>query len=171
MKFKRTEIAKISGLNPDRLQFYILKNVFANLEFQGRGKATLFNEQHLVEVFIIKRLDSMGVTLSYIKKVLDKLRKNFHYNIYYARSNPQEKDSPPVYKTWFSTQGEGVSTETLINPKIYLIIYDEVSMITTLKVKEEHDDTSMLLHKMFMKEHKTAITIDITDAFLTLSKL
>jgi ssDNA-specific exonuclease RecJ len=148
MELTRTKIAELVGIDAKRIQFYIHQQVFDDLNFQGRGKPTLFKLRHLVEVFLIKELDRKGVALSAIKDILKQLRGYALFTNYFKNDR---------IKKLFSSKK---------HPKIYVIFFNESNKVDLKQIGRE--DTR--IPDFDMMGYKSAVIIDLSHAFLVASK-
>jgi len=150
--FKRTQIAEIAEVDALRLQFYIAQGVYDDLVKQGRGKATLLSTRHLIETFLIKELDRKGVILSAIKASLHQLRQYKHFQGYFIGDRIKKLFLAKKY------------------PKIYIIFFNEVNKVDLFQVGFAKGEATRV-PSFDMRGYKSAVVIDLTEAFLTVAKL
>jgi|GEM_PF-1363406 len=69
----RKDIARKTGLSPRIIQFYVDSGVVKPIENKDirRGIAWEYNEQHLIQWRIIKKLIDCGITVRKMKKILE----------------------------------------------------------------------------------------------------
>lgn len=77
--YTKKEIVEITGLTPRQVQFYTEEHIVsADIdEGKGRGHIRRYSRQNVLEFLIIKELNNYGMTLQYIKLVVDWVKSDY----------------------------------------------------------------------------------------------
>ena len=151
--FTVKELSKIVGIPQRRIQFYLLQNLITpDLEASsGRGVAHKFSFTNLVELFFIKELNEMGVTLSVIKKIFD---------VYFHEGEKVGSTSISVRRFLVMRAIDWIK-DPEIRYNSYLLISQTESGIDIEHIPGEYGNGENLLEKLEQK--KSVIVINLAN--------
>ena len=149
LEYTRKQLAEITGIPWNRVEFYQHQGLFEGVEPIGKGHAIKYSQRHVAEAAIIDSMSAVGVTLAKGKEVLKIMR------------------TLPNYRNLFKKNDNVNPGEVLRNDdwSIYLLLFPDGDLdfvvITTGGANENIE--------ISMKDRKSAIVLDISRIFKQLA--
>jgi DNA-binding transcriptional MerR regulator len=149
LEYTRKQLAEITGIPWNRVEFYQHQGLFEDVEPMGKGHAIKYSQRHVAEAAIIDSMSAVGVTLAKGKEVLKIMR------------------TLPNYRNLFKKNDNVNPNEVLRNDgwSIYLLLFPDGDLdfvVITTGGANEHIEISM-------KDRKSAIVLDISEIFKQLT--
>ena len=149
LEYTRKQLAQITGIPWNRVEFYQHQGLFEGVESMGKGHAIKYSQRHVAEAAIIDSMSAVGVTLAKGKEVLKIMRTLRNY------------------RNLFKKNGNINPSEVLGNDdwSIYILLFPDDDLdfvVITSSGDNEHIEISM-------KDRKSAIVLDISKIFKQLA--
>jgi hypothetical protein len=97
VKITRKVLEGLTGIKPRRTEFYILQDLYDDLEVSGRGSPTFFKERHIAETYLINELRVIGLELTRIKTIINLLRGDGRFRRLFDNTGNLKRDVKKDY--------------------------------------------------------------------------
>ena len=96
MNYKISELAEKTGVTKRTIHYYISKGLL--LPPEGSGVNSLYNDEHLQRILLIKKLQSEYLPLNKIREyILENLQGNSNDNIKEIKTNMTKGENKAIY--------------------------------------------------------------------------
>jgi len=149
LEYTRKQLAGITGIPWNRVEFYQHQGLFEGVEPTGKGHAIRYSQRNVAEAAIIDSMNAVGVTLAKGKEVLRIMRTLPNYRDLFKKNDNINPKEILRHDDW----------------SIYLLLFPNVDLdfvVITTGGGKEHIEISM-------KDRKSAIILDITEIFKKLA--
>ena len=96
MKYKVSELAEKAGVTKRTIHYYISKGLM--LPPEGKGINSLYNDEHLERIFLIKRLQAEYMPLNKIREyILENPKEKVQKNVKESKSKNTNNEVQKIY--------------------------------------------------------------------------